>query len=63
MFAAAVSGTAGFSIVGGWGIVDSLFVFEAGNVLSEIGSEESILRLKVRADGEEVVAEHTAAIN
>jgi uncharacterized transporter YbjL len=37
--------------------------FEAGEVLSAIGSEESLLRLKLRAGGEEVVAEHTAALN
>jgi voltage-gated potassium channel len=39
------------------------FVFEAGDVLSAIGSEESLLRLKIRAGGEEVVVEHTAVIN
>jgi voltage-gated potassium channel len=39
------------------------FVFEAGDVLSAIGSEESLLRLKARAGGEEVVAEHSAALN
>jgi K+/H+ antiporter YhaU regulatory subunit KhtT len=39
------------------------FVFEAGDVLSAIGSEESLMRLKVRAGGGEFVAEHTAVIN
>jgi voltage-gated potassium channel len=39
------------------------FVFEAGDVLAAIGSEETLLRLRMHASGDEAVAKHTVTVN